>query len=285
MMMCIRMITLSAIWLLGNVPSLPPASLTGKPGKLPEGLMVCSWQADVSWSGPALWHAPSFSFLEGAKALVYQGYAREDRATWQRGVDQLQQQYQAAPEDAEGLYQLALAEYGLIGFDQAHDQSNGILTRIKQVQQRLAKLSTSGYRPAAVQAMQGGILGMQIQEEPLRAIGLGRESRRLLEGAIELDPQEPAAWIELGNLRYHAPGFFGGDMEAAVACFHKGLSLLDQAPTQRAHNWLYLHALAWLGQSYLAEDQPAQARATYQRALRHEPQFRWVKQDLLPALK
>lgn len=219
-----------------------------------------------------------------AERLVYRGYARDQRATWQQGAAQLRDWQQAHPDDPEPLYELCLAEYGLIGFDQAQEADHDNLARIERVEQYLDRLDEMGHRPAAIQALRGGLLGMRITEQPLRAMTLGNQSRRLLERAVEVDPQDPAAWVELGNLRYHAPMLFGGDTQQAIDCYQRAIALFERQPDRRQHNWLYLHALAWVGRSHARLDHTDEARQAYKHALAVEPDFRWIKQDLLPAL-
>jgi tetratricopeptide (TPR) repeat protein len=220
-----------------------------------------------------------------AETWVYQGYALDDRRRWQRGIDQLQALHRAEPGRADILYQLSLAEYGLIGLDQAQANKSDLLGRLDQLEVHLEHLAEMDHRPAAVQALRGGALGLRLSEQPLKALILGTQSRKQIEAAVKRDPQDPAAWVELGNLRYHAPLPFGGDTRDAIRCYQQALDLFDQQPQRRRHNWLYLHALAWLGRSHARLDHHEKARQAYQRALDFEPDFRWVKVDLLPAVQ
>lgn len=46
--------------------------------------------------------------------------------------------------------------------------------------------------------------------------------------------------------------------------------------------WFYLNLLALTGELYALEGSPEQAVGLYRKALAKEPDFRWVRDELLP---
>ena len=135
------------------------------------------------------------------------------------------------------------------------------------------------------EAIYGALLGIKIGIKPLRAITLGPKSEKALKKALALDGENPIAWVEMGNMRYHAPGIFGGSNTEAIRCYKKAIILFDQQEELRTNNWQYLHALAWLGQAYENEGDQELAIESYEKALAVAPAFVWVKDELLPAAK
>jgi len=221
------------------------------------------------------------------KALVYQGYVENDPSRWQQGIEELQKAYALQGEAGiRELYELTLAQYGWIGYcfsgnatcddlderiDAADDQSDDLLD----------------LKPywAPAHALRGSVLAMKINQVPAKAIYLGPKSSGHLNKAVELDAEDPVGWVEMGNMRYHAPAFVGGDKAEAVKCYKKAVSLFDTNPGRKRHNWLYIHALVWLGQAYEATGQYPEALATYERVVREAPAFRWVQDQLIPGVK
>jgi tetratricopeptide (TPR) repeat protein len=221
------------------------------------------------------------------KALVYQGYVENNPSLWQQGIEELKQAYaRAGDEGVRELYELTLAQYGWIGYclsgnitcddldqfiDAADTQSDDLLD----------------LKPywAPAHALRGSVLAMKINQSPAKAIYLGPKSSGHLDKAVELDADDPVGWVEMGNMRYHAPSIVGGDKKEAVKCYSKAVSLFDASPGRKRNNWLYIHALVWLGQAYEATSQYPEALATYERVAREAPAFRWVQDQLIPAVK
>ena len=110
---------------------------------------------------------------------------------------------------------------------------------------------------------------------------LGPKSDTHVDRALELNPSSGFAWKLKGAAQLKTPSMFGGDPEEAVLSLQQSVSHFEKDFTP--HNWLYLDALAWLGQSHFEIEETDLARKVYLKALILEPQFAWVKNALLPA--
>ncbi|GAB4417740.1 MAG: hypothetical protein OHK0039_28460 [Bacteroidia bacterium] len=221
--------------------------------------------------------------LVRARALVFAAYNTSDPQPWRQGIDILTRAYETS-KSRDALYELALAEYGFIGWCLSSEDCPDLGARLDRTQTYIERLIA--LEPAAGRgpAMLGALLAMRMGLNPAKAIYLGPRSSSLIAEALEKAPQDPATWVEMGNLRYHAPAIFGGSKTEAVRCFARAVALFDAQPALRRDNWLYLHSLAWLGQAYEATGQRAAALDTYRRALAFAPNFSWVRDELLPAL-
>ena len=76
---------------------------------------------------------------------------------------------------------------------------------------------------------------------------------------------------------------FGGDIHEAIKHYEHAIQLYEE--NDLTNDWIYLDALAWLGIAYSKTDQLEKAKATFEKALSVEPEFTWVKNNLLPNLK
>jgi tetratricopeptide (TPR) repeat protein len=80
----------------------------------------------------------------------------------------------------------------------------------------------------------------------------------------------------------HTPEAWGGDVKEAIKAFQRSIELYEASPEKSKDNWFYLDTIAFLGKAYEKDKQQAKAIETYEKAIRLEPGFAWVKYILLP---
>jgi tetratricopeptide (TPR) repeat protein len=135
-------------------------------------------------------------------------------------------------------------------------------------------------------ALLAGVLGQSIGGNPLRAMTLGSRSNKEMDRALELGPDNPRVWLMRGMGAFHAPAVFGGGADRAERYLLKAVELYERdRPVPSASSWGRAEAYAWLGQLYAREKRGSDARRMYDLALREAPNYRWVKDVLLPALE
>lgn len=222
--------------------------------------------------------------LEAGKEQTYQGYVSGDEKAWTKGVSMLKSALDQNPADTELAYEYLVAEYGKIGYCNTTNSCGDLVPQIEDSQKRLKKLVKEEGEASRYSALMGGLLAMEIEQKPAQMMFLGPKCSSYISESVDMDTKNPTAWVEKGNLKFHAPRLFGGDMEEAIACFQKAILLYESNPSLKANSWQYLHALAWLGKAYEEEDEWGKARQTFEKALRVEPDFLWVKNELLPEL-
>jgi tetratricopeptide (TPR) repeat protein len=79
---------------------------------------------------------------------------------------------------------------------------------------------------------------------------------------------------------------FGGSIEDAAKNFSRSIQLFekeDEADLLKPH-WGYLESLAWMGITQEKLENFDAAKFAYQKALKVEPEYAWVKYSLLPKL-
>jgi tetratricopeptide (TPR) repeat protein len=102
---------------------------------------------------------------------------------------------------------------------------------------------------------------------------------------MELGPSNPRVWLLRGVGNIFKPRLFGGGTEKAEADIRKAIALFESdTPEPPRPSWGKAEAWAWLGQVLERQDRRADARAAYLSALDVDPEFGWVKYQLLPAL-
>lgn len=218
------------------------------------------------------------------KARAYQGYISGNESQWSEGIDLLKSALKNNPGNHELAYEYLLAEYGKIGFCNTTNTCGDLVDLIEDSQKLLKKIVKEKGESSQYSALMGGLIAMEIEQKPAQMMFLGPKCSSHISESVDMDSQNPTAWVEKGNLKYHAPRLFGGDMEEAIECFKKAISLYEAKPALRANSWQYLHALAWLGKAYEEEDEREKAKQAYEKALKVAPNFLWVKKELLPDL-
>lgn len=102
-------------------------------------------------------------------------------------------------------------------------------------------------------------------------------------GDVENEESTPLVWKLYGNSKLHTPPAYGGDVEEAIEAYERSLALYETVPARTISNWLFIDTMAFLGQAYVKAGQKPKAVAVYEKALKAEPAFAWVKYGLLPA--
>lgn len=219
--------------------------------------------------------------------LEYKAYLSNENslATWKQAVNVNQVAFDKDPKNDSLRYNLALAQFGLMNatlrtkdedtFDEYYDKA------LKHIETLIDKNKKWSEPPALLSALYGIKMGYS----PMQGMFLGSKSNSLVSKAKQLNPNSPFAWKVYANSKYFTPETFGGDLDEAITAYKKSIQLYEATPTQLKNNWFYLDALAFLGQAYVKKNNKEEAIATYEKALKAEPNFGWVKNALLPKAK
>ncbi len=221
-------------------------------------------------------NSPWFEALENR---IYQSFVTGDIPLWERTVAEMERYYRQQPSSAV-LYGLLLARYGLIAFSLDEDTRKARF-HLDKAEEELEVLFRDQQYLSKAYALQGAFLGFRISLRPLAAIRLGPRSYRAIDNAIEADSLNPAAWMERGNSLFYTPSTFGGSKQGAVEAYQRAIQLFEQ-DMQPRFRWLYLNTLVGLAKGYQYLDRNSFTIATYRKSLTFEPEFKWVRDELLP---
>jgi tetratricopeptide (TPR) repeat protein len=212
---------------------------------------------------------------------IYRSFVRGDVPLWERTIGEFEQLYRVRQEPAV-LYDLLLARYGFIAFSMENEPAKARAQLDKAEKELEQLLRYTAYQSHAY-AMQGAFLGFRISLRPVSAVILGPRSYSALNRAVEAGENNPVVWMEMGNSRFYTPSAFGGSKQQALEHYQRAVNLFEKnLPNNQ--RWLYLNTLVGLAKSFEMTSQKAQAVATYRKALTIEPEFKWVRDDLLPKI-
>jgi tetratricopeptide (TPR) repeat protein len=214
---------------------------------------------------------------------IYNAYVHNDMGLWETGVEEYAKGYKNT-KNIIYLYEVIVAQYGLIAFYIGNKQYNEAENNINKAEENIDILLKSQAYASSAYALKAGINGMKIGIHPVKAVYLGQFNLNYIDASFKLNNNNPLVWMEKGNTAYYAPGIFGGSYSKAADYYKKAAVLFEQEKQTKC-NWLYLHCLVWLGKSYEMADNYTQALETYEKILRFEPDLAWVKNTLYPELK
>lgn len=184
-------------------------------------------------------------------------------------------------------YYVALADFRLIAlYGNARGDRARALAHADAAIAALERLVRRRPDCAEAHALLGSAYGQKIGLRPVLGMTLGPRSGRALERARRLAPDNPRVVLLEAIGAYNTPRMFGGSRERAREGFERALRLFAaRGPADPLQpDWGHDEAYAWLGIAHRAEGRRDQARAAFEAALRLNPQYGWVRHQLLPGL-
>jgi tetratricopeptide (TPR) repeat protein len=224
---------------------------------------------------------------QDADRLMYQAYISQNYEPnlWKEAVNLRQTEVNKNPNDTGARYRLALAQFALISGTLRSSDEKLFDAYYEPLVQHLKTILDAQKDRADPHALLAAAYGVKMGYSPMQGMLLGSKSDNLVEKAKRLDPHSPLAWKVYANSKFFTPEMWGGNLNEAIAGFEKAVELYEKKPDSLANNWMYLDALAFLGQALVKKGDRPKAIAIYEKALKAEPEFGWVKHVLLPKAK
>ena len=213
------------------------------------------------------------------KKTIYNAFVNREMNKWVNVIHTIENT--SSPVTVDQKLELIKLYYGYTAYLINKKQVSTAEIYISKAELMIDEVIKLSPKNATVYAFKGSFIGYRIGISKFKAIYLGSESSDNINKALELDSQNIQALIDKGNMLYYSPRLFGGDKVEALIYYLKGLKILEKnADTD--HNWVYLNLLTNIALAYEKTDQPIQAKQTYEKILRKEPNFHWVRDDLYP---
>ncbi len=135
------------------------------------------------------------------------------------------------------------------------------------------------------QAVLSSCLGSLAGTGMVAGMRYGSAASEAGENAQRLGPKNPRVLLLAGISAWFTPSMWGGGKDKGYALVQQAVeAFAGEAPARPLPAWGAAEAYAWLGQMEKERGNTAAARASYDRALALEPEFRWVRDVLRPAV-
>jgi hypothetical protein len=198
----------------------------------------------------------------------------------------LQKQLSDNPKEAPMLWRYALA-YTDWRLDQLRLKDNKEKDEgyLKEAETNLNKVVAAEPSNAEAQALLGGVFGEEIGTSSSLGMTLGPKSQEALERASKDAPSNPRVALQSAVSEVFTPKAYGGSVVKAEKELRRAWALFEKEPANKPWpNWGRLDTLAWLGQVLQTQGDLEGARRAYNQCLALQPDFKWVRDSLLPAL-
>ena len=217
---------------------------------------------------------------EEARRQIYKSYQAEDMARWETILTDFGRKPGLSPSERR-FYARNL--YGYVGYLLSQDEEEKARLYLDQAWEQVDALLEKDAFRAEMTAMKSGLTGYEIALAPYKAPYLGFRSIHFVDKALDIDPQNPFAWMEKGNIAFFA-SFLNYGYGNATTYYQAAVDFFEQSGDTQ-YCWLYLNTLAQLGRSHEKSGNYKEAGRVYQKTLRIAPGFSWVRDELYPKWK
>lgn len=196
---------------------------------------------------------------------------KQERAALDKIVTDLQAKAGQQPNDANALYQLAVAlSYQAEVATELKDKGQAQRAAEAGVKVAEKAIQLNGNN-AEYHRILGTLCGQVIPANPLLgAMRYGKCAKESIDRAIAIDPKSSAAHLSRGIGNYYLPSQFGGGAELAIKDFDEAIRLNPKSA--EAHLWRGI-ALRKLNRN-------AEAHQELAKSVQLNPQRIWAKQQL-----
>jgi tetratricopeptide (TPR) repeat protein len=183
-------------------------------------------------------------------------------------------------------YYIAYCDYRLISYEFGQDDKNAAKQYINDAILQLDKCLDAKPDCADAYALLSSLYGDKIALNPWSGIWYGPKVGKMMEQAFATDPNNPRVYLINGVSAFYTPDRWGGGREKAEQSLKKAAELFKTEKIGKAlPDWGHSETYAWLGMVALARQDTIQARQYYNEALVIDPDFGWVKYQLLPQIE
>jgi predicted Zn-dependent protease len=219
-------------------------------------------------------------WADSARRLIDRGTITGDTLLIARGEAVARRALTAFPGDPLLLHYAGYAIYRLAQRQQGDAGRERFGDAVTMLEQSVAT------RPLPeTWALIASAKGSMIGDSMLRGIRLGPQATEAEDKGRALQADNPRLLMLTGISAMFKPAAFGGGDDRAHERLTRAIAQFErERPAPPAPAWGHAEAWAWLGQLEVRRNRLEAARRAYERALALEPDFAWVRHDLLPAL-
>jgi tetratricopeptide (TPR) repeat protein len=215
------------------------------------------------------------------KERIYNAYISSRMGDWKNVIDEMEGQ---ATKSNGFMLELLNYQYGYIGWAMGNDNQKEARKYLDSAERYAGILESRNFEISMVNAYKSAFYGFRIGLNRLLAPVSGPKSVNSAKLAISIDENNPMGYIQLGNTEFHRPPVFGGSKKAALDHYLKALDLMEQDKQKISRDWNYLNLLTLVASAYEQLNDLQATRRIFEKILKTEPSFLWVKNELYPDL-
>ena len=209
---------------------------------------------------------------------IYDAYIVRDMGKWETIVQSMEASHTATTVNQK--LELVSYYYGVIGYligKKQYEHAEQLTNKGEALVDQVLKASPKN---ATATSFKGSFTGFRVGIKKFKALLLIFDSKKYINKAVEMDPQNVQALIDKGNMYYYAPAVFGGDKKTAINYYLKAASIMEQK-NETSDNWIYMNTLTMIAFAYTKTENPNAAKQMYAKIMRLEPNITWAKEVLI----
>lgn len=212
---------------------------------------------------------------------IYNAYVYNNMNEWKKVIDD----FEKIPNKSNlELLELINYQYGYIAWCLGNDKDSQAEDYLDLADKNLEILEKKKFEQSMVFAYKSAFYGYRIGISNWKAPFIGPKSDKAATTAQSLDPNNWFVYLQLGNIKNYTPKIFGGSKSDALKYYLKSLELYESNTKIGIKDWNYLSLITTIAQAYEGTENFIEAKKFYEKVMKIEPNFTWVKNELYPKL-
>ncbi len=215
------------------------------------------------------------------KKVFYRTFVNREMYKWGELIHAFETN--TPPKTIDQKLELINYYYGYIGHlmnKKKHEAAEEYIDKGQDLIDNVIKLSP---RNTVALSYKGAFIGFKMGFSKMKAVYLAPKCMLEINKAYKLDHENSQIIINKANLLFYSPSALGGDKDDALQLYHKAMVLMEKSK-DTDQNWNYLNLLTTIAMGLDKTDKPHEAKKMYEKILKIEPDFKWVRDDLYPNL-
>lgn len=212
---------------------------------------------------------------------IYHAFISNDMDKWKKTIEHMNSKMM---QSDSYMFELVNYEYGYIAWCIGNKREKEAENWIIQAENLLSVLEKKTSNLSQVKAYRAAICGFKIGLNNFKAPFLGPKSISNAETAIRLDAQNPFGYIQYAHAYFYMPVLIGGSKKKAIDNYLKAETLMRSQKYDNRQDWNYLALLTNIANGYAETGNYKQARLWFEKILKIEPTYLWVRDELYPKL-
>lgn len=171
--------------------------------------------------------------------------------------------------------------YGYIGWNIRENRKEEGIKYLREMEELLKTLSLPENEQCLFNSI---VLSFGILLGTRNPVTNGRKVVKQIDKALAAPIPSSLAYIQKGNTYLNMPALFGGSRKKALEWFLRARQLLEKED-KTTRNWLYIHLLCTICETYQANEQPSEAEHYYLYIKQLEPNLFWLEENKKAVLK
>jgi tetratricopeptide (TPR) repeat protein len=215
------------------------------------------------------------------KSEIYSAFITGDMQQWKQVMEKMDNNKTLQPDY---ILELVNYQYGYIAWCIGNEMDDEAEECLKRADENIEFLEGKKYDLSMVYAYKAAFYGYRIGMNVYKAPFYGPKSYSWAENSISQNKNNPFAYLQYANVQFYMPSAFGGSKKEAIEYYTKAEKLMEQDMKQALGDWNYLNLLTTIANAYKQLKQPDKAKNYFEKILKIEPNYSWVKNYLYPQL-